>query len=82
MVAFAEAARLSPRERQLREEALAAVRAACGAVFPASSRWAVPVFGSYVHGLGLPGADLDLVVTGVIHPSARGGGALETCAAR
>lgn len=33
-------------------------------------------FGSFVHGVGLPGADLDLVVTGMMSPIARGGGGL------
>lgn len=51
-----------------------AVRAAVDATFPSAPRRRLAPFGSYVHGIGLPGADLDLVVSGLMSPIARGGG--------
>jgi hypothetical protein len=44
------------------------------AAFPTAPRRRVQPFGSCGHGVSLPGADLDVVVTGLMTPIARGGG--------
>lgn len=36
----------------------------------------VQAFGSFSHGVSLPGADLDIVVSGIMTPISRGGGEL------
>lgn len=45
-----------------------------GAAFPSAKRRQVAPFGSFVSGVSLPGADLDVVVSGVMTPISRGGG--------
>lgn len=44
------------------------------AAFPTAKRRKVQAFGSFVHGISLPGADLDVVVSGLMTPISRGGG--------
>lgn len=46
------------------------------AAFPTAARRVVQAFGSFAHGVSLPGADLDVVVSGIMTPISRGGGEL------
>lgn len=48
----------------------------CPAAFPTATRRAVQAFGSFAHSVSLPGADLDIVVSGIMTPISRGGGEL------
>jgi hypothetical protein len=71
---FAVEAKMTSSERKRREAALQAVKAAADAAFPTATRRALQAFGSFAHGVSLPGADLDVVVSGVMTPISRGGG--------
>lgn len=44
------------------------------AAFPTAVRRKALAFGSFAHGVSLPGADLDVVVSGIMTPISRGGG--------
>jgi non-canonical poly(A) RNA polymerase PAPD5/7 len=62
ILAFAEAASLTPAEHKLRERALDALRAVVHTLWPDAL---VCLFGSTATGLALPSSDLDVVVFGV-----------------